>query len=479
MALNNLKRQVRNDDEGDVEPDAPASTAQAAPPAPAAVAPGHVAPAATASLGGDFPGFEGVAAGAAEPAPAIAAPAAAAAPTFSDMVRAKAGEAAIAPAARPGRMGGFAQPAGGEDHEDAPAHAPAGAGTVDLDGMTAHDPAIDGSPGADPAAAPESLYYKGAENVIDIVQNLVRSGGLGVEESYKLSRDWNDYIQSVPRQERITGISTLEKELNELKARDLERQGAAAAANGGGLGSLLGSMMGGRGNNRRQDRVAKKVDSAKAEAVAADVAAAERMRERLFETKQNRYNQDMLELGCEVNGLARAIRNYNDAFLDCPEAAALRAAVEAEAARSDTTVAEVMESVGRGDASPKIMAEYKKIREAGLAERNAEVRKARDQMEERERAVHEGFRKSAREAQSMHDNFQGLQTKSGNRFDIDTYKESIDQALDMLPASLPTPITDSDAAAKLSKRLAEMTTAIQETMSKFFQTLTERFMGPK
>ena len=466
-----------DDAAGDADHDAPAPPRAAAPAA---------SPAPSDQAADEYAGFSRSDA----PRPATPPKATAAAPAepegleaklagLTDIPETSAPAAPARPPARPGRMGLSAAIPGLPTQE--PAASASGFPADDAPHAAAPPPdwsaPADGAPAADvpdaeaPAPVDErNFVYTGADNLSEMVSKLLRSSNLPEDQAQRMSAEWCDTLAK-NRFDRITNVDPKKKLLDDAIAQRQAREGAASTANGGALGSILGAMLGsqskGDKNLRRRQR---EYDAAKDAQERQQAEAAAGMRNRIFDTRQKQAGQANLELGEDIDALSRSVRMYNDAFIDAPAAAALKASVQAEAARNDGSVAEILESIGRGDASPKLMAEYDSIQAAVQQDEN--VRTARAHMRKREAEVQDGFRKGMQNIDLMARNFP-------DRFDGDVAQRELTETLDMLPGNVPTSVSETtDAEAGLKANMAKLAEEIRKGFEKLFENLMSAF-SPK
>ncbi len=315
--------------------------------------------------------------------------------------------------------------------------------------------------------------YKGADNVHEIVQGLLRSGGsLPDADAQRLSNDWNQYLIG----DYYSRIASVDAETARLKARDeteqqrLQAEGARAAAGQGGLVSALAGMIMPRpGRKAERERRANDADRRKVEVDHA--ANAEVMRRRLYDAKMRVYHENAFTVGNNVDTLARSIRNYNDAFLDAPEAQSLKELVERTAGHDDERVAQLLEDIGARRASAELTAEYDRVKAATLS--NARVVEAQDRYVDDGRKVRESLERQVRLAKENQAAFRGIEGYEPERF-----APEMSETLDNLSERLPKPVSP-EAAEALKKSFEDFANAVKEGISNFFRDLASHFSGPK
>lgn len=326
------------------------------------------------------------------------------------------------------------------------------------------DPLMDSFPAsAEPSAdgvVQEVVYNR--NNAEAVIHQLLNGANLPAVEVARMTQDWFNAIGEEIRP-RAAKISMQQKRLIEQDQVIREREGAAQAGGGGVLTSLLGRLLASDPRSRH-NRAIQKLRGDTEKLLNRRNQIAEQFRDRIYDVKARQIPERMLEIQASAQALSRAIRLYNESFLNADVSEGFRGTLAKYAKETGISLDEAVERLASGQAPQNVREHLQSIRSQAIIE--DEVIRASKLMKEAEARLADSVKDAARDTELMARNFP-------DKFDIAKAQEEMNAAVERIIDRMPDPVGEEEGKKKLRERMKDFAEAVRAS----FEAIVNRVLG--
>lgn len=327
------------------------------------------------------------------------------------------------------------------------------------------DPLMDSFPAsAEPPAdgvVQEVVYNR--NNAEAVLHQLLTGANLPQSDAVRVAQDWFNAIGEEIRP-RAAKLSMEQKRLIEQDQALREREAAGQAAGGGGaLTSLLSRLLASDPRSRH-NRAIQNFKGDQEALLNRRNQIAEQFRDRIYDVKARQIPERMLDIQANAQALSRAIRLYNESFLNADVSEGFRGTLAKYAKETGISLDEAVERLASGQVPDNVREHLQSIRSQAITE--DEVILAGKVMKEAEARLADSVKDAARDTEIMARNFP-------DKFDVAKAQEEMNAAVERIIERMPDVVAEEEGKKKLRERMKEFAEAVRAS----FEAIVNRVLG--